>query len=189
MEKQPAITILDICEDLEEIEFTEMLKAQNPRIATLLDKGESLTDVTLTKKTVGQNTYTNVHATVSNKLRKELESSGDRVYIGLNSCRVEDKVNVMRCYRCHVHGHSGNNCKNDPVCGYCGSSEHESKDCKLKDNIYRNKNQLRCINCKRRNLDFHGHTAFWPSCPVNKHYRNKAKQSLPYYRNSSNDLN
>ena len=185
-EKQPTVTVLDISEEICEEEFMGMLKVQNPWVEALLDAGEKISDVTVTTKTVNSNVYSNVHATVTTKLRQEIDKRGNRLYLGLNSCRVEDKFNLRRCYKCNDHGHIAKNCESDACCGYCASDSHESKNCPLKDNLYRNRNKLNCINCKRRNLEFRGHSAFWPSCPVNKYFIEKAKKSLPYYKNNLN---
>ena len=44
----------------------------------------------------------------------------------------------LQCKRCCKFGHSVNNCRNDPVCAYCGSSEHPTRW---------NCGESRCINC------------------------------------------
>ena len=184
--KLPAITVLDIREEIAHDEFLSMLKVQNPTIAALIDQGENFSDVTLTNKLVGHHTYTQVHATVSPKLCDEIKSGGDRLFIGLSSCRVVDKISMLRCYKCHNHGHVAKNCSEASCCGYCSSVDHESNNCELKRDIYRNKANLNCINCKRRKLNSSGHSVFWSLCPINKQFREKAKKSVSYYADNLN---
>ena len=188
-EKLPAITVLDIREELVESEFMDMMKVQNPTIATLIDQGEGFTDVTLAIKQVGNHKFTQVHATVSLKLRTAIKKNGDRIYIGLSSCRVVDKFGILRCYKCHNHSHVAKNCSGTACCGYCSAENHESNSCELKSNIYENKSRLNCINCKRRSLNSQGHSVFWSLCPINKQFREKAKRSVPYYVDNCNNLN
>lgn len=179
--KQPAITIRDIVDIDDEHDFMSTLKVQNASIATLIEQGESFTNVEVSTKTYGQKTTTQVHATVTPKIRDAIKKKGDRVYIGLASCRVVDRLNVSRCYRCNGHGHIANNCNEDPCCGYCASTEHETKDCSMKNNLYENRSNLSCVNCNRAGEDGYGHSVFWPLCPYNKKSRARAKRSIPYY--------
>ena len=44
----------------------------------------------------------------------------------------------LQCKRCCKFGHSVNNCRNDPVCAFCGSSEHPTRW---------NCGESKCINC------------------------------------------
>ena len=187
--KLPIITVLDIEENLDENEFMNMMKLQNAGIATLIEAGEELSNIVLKNRKAGNKTFTQVNITVSANIRKEIENRGNRLFIGLKSCRVVDKVNITRCYICHTHGHLARNCSKIPCCGYCCSNNHASRDCVLKDDIYGNKNSLNCINCHRHKLNPIGHSVFWSLCPINKQFRENAKRSTAHASDSDTTLN
>lgn len=163
--KQPRITVANVDRRCAE-NFTDTLRVQNPTIAELIDGGETFEDVYFNKDSTS--TTTVVHVTVSEKIRTFIKNRGNRVFLGLKSCRVYDKRNVNRCYDCHDYSHIANHCDKQACCGYCASDNHVSDDCPLKTDLVANKNKLLCINCKRENLDCVGHSVYWPHCPVYK---------------------
>lgn len=55
------------------------------------------------------------------------------VRVGLSSCRVEEKVQVKKCFRCWAFGHSVRDCTGQDrgnSCHKCGNKGHHKKDCK-----------------------------------------------------------
>ena len=40
------------------------------------------------------------------------------LYYAFGRCRVEEFVNIVRCYKCNEIGHLVRDCKNDNVCGF-----------------------------------------------------------------------
>lgn len=103
--------------------------------------------------------------------------SNKRVYIGWNSCYVYEFVNVWRCYKCQMFGHSAKDCKNeDHICPKC-AHKHKVEEC--------TNNFAQCINCKRANeqlkLDLPvTHYAFSSECQVLTR-RTKQRQKFMRY--------
>ena len=173
--KLPRICILDIEEHIEETSLIETIKLQNPDVAALLNGGDTFSDIYIKSSSTRQK-YSQINMTISEKMRKLISNRGNRLYIGLKSCRIVDRKYISRCYRCHEHGHLALKCDNTSCCGYCSSENHGSVDCEFKRDLETNKRNLKCINCKRSNLEHTGHSVYWPLCPVNKRL---LKQSLP----------
>lgn len=64
-----------------------------------------------------------------------------RITIGWSRCRLRERVDVLRCYRCLEFGHLTNSCKGQDRsadCINCGVKGHKAKDCK---------NLPKCIHC------------------------------------------
>lgn len=165
-DKLPRISVLDLDEEYDEQNFINTLKLQNQDVASILDTGENISEFYIKKN---QSTF-QVNITVSENIRKAIKNRGNRLFIGLKSCRVVEKVNVSRCYKCHDHSHISNDCNNIECCGYCSSTDHVSDDCPLKSDVIKNKSRLKCVNCERNNLPCFGHSVYWPLCPMNKKY-------------------
>ena len=147
--------------------LVDTIKLQNPDVATLLNNGENFSDIFIKKGNARQK-YHQVNITVSEKLRNLISSRGNRLYIGLKSCRVVDRKHINRCYKCHDHTHLAKTCDKTPCCGYCASGQHESVDCAFKRDVENNVGNLKCINCQRNNLEYTGHSVYWHLCPINK---------------------
>ena len=180
--KLPRISILDIDEQFSETELVETIKIQNPDIAALLNNGETFSDIYI-KNSENTQKYSQVNLNISEKIRNLISNRGNRLYIGLKSCRVVDRRYINRCFKCHDHSHLAAKCNNNTCCGYCASENHDSTDCEFKNDIENNKRSLNCINCKRNNLDHTGHSVYWPLCPVNKRFsKQPTSGSLNYGR-------
>jgi hypothetical protein len=92
---------------------------------------------------------------------EDLLSAG-RVYIGWDSCRAYQHINVKRCFRCNEFNHIANFCKNNIACGNCAEA-HDSKDCTGE--------VRKCVNCMKAKelmkLDIDiNHPAYSLQCPV-----------------------
>lgn len=62
----------------------------------------------------------------------------DNLFVGYDSCRVYDALEVSRCYNCNEFNHSSKSCNNSLSCPLCGGN-HNVKSCR---------SQLRnCTNC------------------------------------------
>ena len=88
-------------------------------------------------------------------LRNIFKNLGDRLFIGLRSCRIYDQVQVVRCYNCQEFGHIKPNCTKALQCSKC-LENHDSRTCKITD--------FQCINCHKSGLDINL-SDYSSSCP------------------------
>ncbi len=109
---------------------------------------------------------------VSLILRDGILRHGDKLTLGLYSCKIYDRFHVKRCNNCQEFRHYAKECPTPDVkvCGKCSSHHHNTKDCDDENNI-------ECINCSKRgyteNLD---HTTNDHRCPVLCHHQNIIKK-------------
>ena len=180
-EKQPHITILDITSSDDKKAILDQIRNQNPKIDALMERGEQF-DILFTKT---QQSTQKVSAVVrvSCSIRDAIKANKNRVFIGINSCRVFDRFYVKRCNHCQQYGHYKDNCENIVRCGYCGEG-HSSESCTHKGTTDFAK--LNCINCKKNGLAHTGHSAFWPKCPSYIAAQNKLWANIPYYDTETN---
>lgn len=86
-----------------------------------------------------------------------------KVFVGYDSCRVYDALEVVRCFNCCGYHHVSSNCKSKSICPRC-AGDHKVGDC--------NSQSLKCANCfglKKLdpNIDVN-HAAWDRECPVYK---------------------
>lgn len=86
-----------------------------------------------------------------------------RLYIDWFSCRVQDHVRIIRCFRCQKFGHLSKDCRSDAQCGHC-AADHETRDCPSRHLA------PSCANCRR-----FGHTG-----PITEH--EAASMKCPAYQ-------
>lgn len=75
------------------------------------------------------------------------------IRIGWTLCRIRERVNIIRCYRCLEFGHNKSECQGEDkreMCLKCGKTDHCAKNCTEKS---------LCITCKRK-----GHRADQTRC-------------------------
>ncbi|KAL7294540.1 hypothetical protein TKK_0012068 [Trichogramma kaykai] len=87
---------------------------------------------------------------VSADTRRLLLSRG-RVNLRWHSCRVEDHLSIMQCFKCSGFSRIAARCNKEPCCAYC-AGEHLSEVCNTKS-------QLKCINCVSAGLSDYSHSA------------------------------
>ena len=101
---------------------------------------------------------------VSPSLREYMKKHGDRIILGMNSCKIYERFHVKRCSLCQLFGHYHKECpnKSTPSCSIC-SDDHETKLCKIS---IEEEVKHSCINCKRVNPGSHSnHMASSIKCP------------------------
>ncbi|KAF6197393.1 hypothetical protein GE061_020251 [Apolygus lucorum] len=94
---------------------------------------------------------------VSPVMRKHLLDIG-RVKLIWFSCRIQDNINVSRCYKCQLYGHVSSVCRNKQICGWCAGLDHAFRDCPN-----RQKTPC-CVNCKAALMEC-SHDAGSSGCP------------------------
>ncbi|KAL7292840.1 hypothetical protein TKK_0013662 [Trichogramma kaykai] len=75
-----------------------------------------------------------------------LYSAGNKKH----SCRVEDHLSIMQCFKCSGFSHIAARCDKEPYCAYC-AGEHLSEACN-------SKSQLKCVNCVSAGLSDYSHS-------------------------------
>ena len=109
-------------------------------------------------------------AKVDEKIKKQIELQGQKLYIGLSSCRVYERYHLIQCYQCQGFGHKkgSSNCslfkKEESICLYC-AEKHTSKSC---TNKKKSKKCYNCLNAKdsRVKENCNGHNTTSHTCPV-----------------------
>lgn len=89
-------------------------------------------------------------------------TSGDRLYVGWQTYKLEKFVKLTRCFKCQRFGHVAKNCLSKKSCGVCTSSNHQTRDCPYKNS----KEKHRCMNCIRAKFRTIGHAATDTECPI-----------------------
>lgn len=117
--------------------------------------------------------YKNVLIEATPQARNKLMTYG-RLYINYESCRIEDYIRVLQCYKCLKFNHTAKNCTASvTTCGHC-AGEHNSRECKQKDKI-------KCANCDRQGLTESNHSALdTQKCPVQMKRKNDLARSIDY---------
>ena len=99
-----------------------------------------------------------VFASLSETLREGFRQLGDKLVMGINTCKVYDRTKTKRCNKCQMFGHFMISCPSQQShCGKC-SGNHSTKDC--------TSDERGCINCIRNKIEpDEPHSAFYHKCP------------------------
>ena len=172
-QKSPTITIRDVLEYENSEEFIENVKSQNPEIKERIECGDECTVVFAKEQekarsgrqfAVAQQKTHQIVLQVSEEIQDIIKRNGNKIFVGFLSLRVIDRFYVKACDKCHELEHYHADCTTNAVCGFCLSSEHESKDCPAKRG--NDLTSFKCVNCKERGKEFQGHSSHWHKCPV-----------------------
>jgi hypothetical protein len=96
--------------------------------------------------------------------RQHLINAG-RIFSSWRAHKVRDFVAVTRCYLCQGFGHIAKHCISQRICGYCSGTDHESRNCRHKDDS----SQHKCINCRRSQIKEYSHHTASKCCPIYKY--------------------
>ena len=83
-------------------------------------------------------------------IKNAIQGNGNRVFLGLSSCRVTNQYHILQCYTCQAFGHKVGSEKctlknsQSSICLYC-AEQHISKNCPSK----KNSDKHRCANCTK----------------------------------------
>jgi hypothetical protein len=81
-------------------------------------------------------------------IKANICKNGNRVFLGLSSCKVSNQYHLVQCYSCQEFGHKKGSARcclknsQDSICLYC-SEKHASRSCPVK----KNHDKHRCANC------------------------------------------
>ena len=178
----PTISVANMFEEHSRENLNEMIIRSHPEIKSFIDKGAVFSILHIRKQNKNEKFQANIR--VSNNIRQFIENIGNRLYIGIQSCKVHDHFYVKRCNKCQKYGHFIGECKAEhPTCAICCSHDHQSKECTSTESPT-------CNNCKTSknpslNQNIHHHASD-VNCPSYKLAQNKLKDSILYYNNSKN---
>lgn len=168
--KRPRFKILGVEDEYDSEELINILKAQND-----IENVQFLRILKTLKHRRGvYNEFTLICESDPGTFEQIMRRG--KLYIDLNSCRVTESVEVLRCFKCCGYAHKSQNCRNDPHCARCAGS-HDVKECSSE--------QEKCINCdisnkeRKTKLDVN-HTAWSFECPIYLKRLRLSKQYIGY---------
>jgi hypothetical protein len=85
-----------------------------------------------------------------------------KIYIQWKSLNIKDYLRVTRCFNCQKYGHVSKYCQSEKQCGICAATNHETRNCMVKDNEQKHK----CANCVRSRQSNTNHQAGDSECPI-----------------------
>jgi hypothetical protein len=100
----------------------------------------------------------------------------ERIYTTWRSHNIRDFLLVSRCYKCQRFGHIAKFCNSPRQCGFCASTDHESRDCEARED----KRAHKCANCTRSGIKEANHHTAESVCPIYKHRLQEAINSTNY---------
>lgn len=177
--KQPVVMVYDVHSSLSDEELKEEIFERNMTESDI-PKEDFTNELVIKHKYKARDERrddskrNHVVAECSVRVRNWLRRKG-RVYIGWESCRIKDYVEVARCYKCQRFGHVAKHCADKKLsCSQC-SGEHDFKDCKRKQN-----EGAKCINCAREGRSDSKHPASWRGCPVYEKAVKRHNEQIDY---------
>jgi hypothetical protein len=99
-----------------------------------------------------------------------------RVYTTWRSHTIRDFLLVSRCFNCQRFGHIAKFCSAPQQCGYCASTDHESRNCRHRED----KRAHKCANCVRSGIKDANHHTAENICPIYQHRAQEAINSTQY---------
>ena len=159
--KQQSITIVGLPNNYTKEDAIRSIVTQNEFMKqfSVLNKIDDHLTIHVIKPLKNNHTVFQIFASVSKVLREGLTYHKDRIVIGLMSCKIYDRHQVMRCNNCQHFGHFAKSCPtpDEPVCGKC-SENHRTDSCA--------KYERKCVNCVRNGNDVSDHATSYHGCPA-----------------------
>ncbi|XP_053968811.1 uncharacterized protein LOC128870235 [Anastrepha ludens] len=87
-------------------------------------------------------------------------TEANKIRIGLVICRIREKIEPKRCFKCMEYGHVAVSCKSSAdlsnTCFKCGNKDHQAKNCTQ---------TASCIMCKKKKESDTAHAMTSSKCP------------------------
>ena len=169
----PKMTLLDVLPSLPDGEIISGILDKNPQIKESLNAGHTLTLV-FSRVRDGKKMAV---LKMSNEVRNAIARSGNRVFLGLTSCRAFDRFWATHCRHSQKFGHTKERCPTKDTslaCGFC-AGPHTSLNCP--DN-----NVLKYVNCSSVDSPAERchHSASSLDCPVMISERNRVMENTDF---------
>lgn len=155
----PSVIIYDIERDYKESDLKEDLIRKNFDNIPESDKEELIGEIRFTHSFKSKDERrVNWIVQLPAKLFTSLINAG-KVFLMWRTYRLNEYLNITRCYKCHGYGHIAKTCNMpDQLCNVCGSKDHQRKDCPRT-------NDPQCINCIRAKRKEVKHEIHNRECP------------------------
>ena len=169
----PKMTLLDVPPSLPDSEIITGILDKNPQIKELLNAGHTLTLVFSRVRDGEKMAVLKMSPDVCNAVAH----SGNRMFLGLTSCRAFDRFWATQCRHCQKFGHTKDRCpaeNTSPACSFC-AGPHASLNCP-------DKSVLKCVNCSSLGSPAERchHSATNLDCPVMISERNKVMENTDF---------
>jgi hypothetical protein len=130
--KRPTIVLKNVSPDIHQTDLFENILEKNYEIKDYFENQNKDINEELKIKFKFRKSNSNSKdmycLEVSPELRKLMLRIG-RIFIGWETCKIEDSLPIIRCFKCHGFGHKSMECQTAvEKCGHCGG-DHQSKDC------------------------------------------------------------
>ena len=159
----------------------DTLLSQNPTLARCLSASSSaMFDIISVKPLRLNENVKQAIIRVSDDVRYAISQSQNRLYYGMESCRVYDQLYIKRCNRCQGFGHYARDCSKEVCCGICGTTGHETHHCPHANSKDISAN-YHCANCSKAGDIDCSHPAYSSACPSYRVQQEKLRASLSCY--------
>lgn len=82
---------------------------------------------------------------LTSDIYEHIVRNNHKIYVGYQSYRTVDAINITLCTKCSRYNHSDKKCESVPACIFCAGN-HQAKDCKS--------HLSKCANCHYANENF-----------------------------------
>ena len=169
----PKMTLLDVPSSLPDGEIISGILDKNPQIKESRNAGHTLTLVFSRVRDGKKMAVLKMFPEV----RNAIAPSGNRVFLGLTSCRAFDRFWATQCRHCQKFGHTKERCPTkdtSPACGFC-AGPHTSLNCP-------DKSVLKCVNYSSVDSPAERchHSASSFDCPVMISERNRVMENTDF---------
>ena len=174
VEKRASITIVGLREEYNKDEIIQMLVLQNGFIKGFSSANDIKNHIEIYAVRPLKNNPDRFQAfaSVSITLRNGLQHFGNKVTLGMISCKIYDRFHIKRCNNCQKFGHYMRDCPtpDSSVCGKCSSFHHTTQECIAAEAV--------CINCVRNDMANQNHHTNSMDCQSLIEQRESLKKKL-----------